>query len=73
MGDKPNYGETTNERLFRILDMDLGTYIIETYTVNHPTAGILTKERIVYYNRRDEIETIEFYYGYIRDGYSSRS
>ncbi len=52
--------------------MNLGTYIIETYTANHPTAGILTKQRIVYYNRQNEIETIEFYDGYIRDGYSPR-
>lgn len=52
--------------------MDLGTYIIETYTVNHPNVGILTKERIVYYNKRDEIETIEFYYGYIREGYTPK-
>jgi hypothetical protein len=52
--------------------MELGTYLIETYTVNHPTEGILTKQRIIYYNRRDEIETIEYYDGYIRPGYILR-
>jgi hypothetical protein len=52
--------------------MDLGTYQIETYTVDHPTAGTLTKQKIAYYNRRDEIETIEFYDGYIRPGYTPR-
>ena len=52
--------------------MDLGTYQIETYTVDHPTAGTLTKQRIIYYNRRDEIETIEYYDGYIRQGYTPR-
>jgi hypothetical protein len=49
--------------------MGQGTYEIETYTVNHPTEGTLTKERIIYYNIRNEIETIEFYDGYIREGY----
>jgi len=52
--------------------MELGTYVIETYTVNHPTAGILTKQKITYYNRRNEIETIEYYDGYIRQGYTPR-
>jgi hypothetical protein len=52
--------------------MELGTYVIETYTVNHSTAGILTKQKITYYNRRNEIETIEYYYGDIRQGYTLR-
>ena len=39
--------------------MELGTYLIETYIVEHPTAGTLTKQKITYYNRRDEIETID--------------
>ena len=49
--------------------MDLGTYKIEKYTVNHPTAGLLTKQKIIYYNLRNEIETVEFYNGDIRPGY----
>jgi hypothetical protein len=52
--------------------MNLGTYEIETYTVEHPTAGTLTKQRIIYYNIREEIETIEYYFGFIRDGYTPK-
>lgn len=50
--------------------MNLGTYLIETYTVNHPTAGLLTKQKITYFNLRGEVDNIEFYEGYIRPGYS---
>lgn len=52
--------------------MEQGTYVIEDYTVNHPTEGDLTKQRIIYYNTRNEIETIEYYYGNIRMGYIPR-
>lgn len=52
--------------------MDLGTYIIESYIVNHPVVGILMKEKIIYYNIRNEVDIIEFYDGYIRDGYSPK-
>ena len=49
--------------------MEQGTYTIENYTVIHPTEGELTKQKITYYNQRDEIVTIEYYDGYVRDGY----
>ena len=52
--------------------MNLGTYIIENYIVNHPVVGQITKQRIIYYNRNNEIETIEFYDGYIREGYTPK-
>lgn len=72
MGDKPNNYKTTNERLFRILIMEQGTYTIENYTVIHPTAGELTKQKITYYNQRNEIVTVEYYDGSIRNGYVLR-
>jgi len=53
--------------------MEKGTYIIETYTVNHPTEGDMTKQQIIYYNQRDEIVTLEFYDGYIRPGYTLKN
>jgi len=49
--------------------MEQGTYIIEDYVVIHPTAGELSKQKITYYNQRNEIVTIEFYDGYIRNEY----
>lgn len=52
--------------------MDLGSYIIEDYVINHPVVGILTKQKIIYYNIRNEIEIIEFYDGYIREGYTPK-
>jgi len=69
LGNKSNNNKTTNERLFRILIMEQGTYIIEDYVVIHPTAGELTKQKITYYNQRNEIVTVEYYDGSIRDGY----
>jgi hypothetical protein len=47
----------------------MGTYEIINYNVNHPELGVLNKQKVVYYNLRDEIETEEFYFGYIRSGY----
>lgn len=48
----------------------LGTYKIEQYIVYHPVEGELIKEKIIYYDIRDEIEFDEFYFGYIRNGYT---
>ena len=53
--------------------MEQGTYIIESYIVNHPTEGELTKQRIIYYNQGDEIITLEYYDGYIRPGYTLKN
>jgi hypothetical protein len=50
----------------------LGTYQILDYIVHHPTEGDLNKQKIVYYNKQEEIEFEEFYFGYIRDGYSEK-
>ena len=48
----------------------MGTYEILNYSVVHPELGVLNKQKIVYYNLRGEIETEEFYFGYIRGGYN---
>lgn len=50
--------------------MNLGTYIIENYTVNHPVVGELVKQKITYFNLRGEIDNVEFFDGYIRPGYT---
>ena len=52
--------------------MEQGTYIIESYIVNHPTEGEITKQSITYFNQRDEIVTLEYYDGYIRNGYTPK-
>ena len=52
--------------------MNLGTYLIENYTINHPVVGILVKQKITYFNLRGEIENEEYYYGYVRPGYNPK-
>jgi len=51
----------------------LGTYEIVDYTVKHPTEGIINKQKIIYYNNQNVIETEEYYFGYIRDGYTQKN
>ena len=51
----------------------LGTYEIVNYTVNHPTEGVINKQKIIYYNNQSDIETEEYYFGYIRDGYTQKN
>ena len=52
---------------------NLGTYEIVSYTIQHPTEGLLNKQKIIYYNNQNEIETEEYYFGYIREGYSLKN
>jgi hypothetical protein len=48
---------------------NLGTYEILNYVVHHPLEGEITKQKIVYYNKQNQKEFDEFYFGYIREGY----
>jgi hypothetical protein len=50
-----------------------GTYEIVSYTVNHPTEGLITKQKIIYYNNQNQIETEEYYFGYVREGYTQKN
>jgi hypothetical protein len=52
---------------------NLGTYEIINYTVNHPAEGVLNKQKIIYYNNQNEIDTEEFYFGYIKEGYIQKN
>lgn len=51
----------------------LGTYEIVNYSINHPVEGTINKQKIIYYNNQNEIELEEYYFGYIRDGYSLKN
>jgi len=50
-----------------------GTHEIVNYTVDHPTEGVINKRKIIYYNNQNEIENEEYYFGFIRDGYTQKN
>jgi hypothetical protein len=52
---------------------DLGTYEILDYVVHHPMVGDITKQKIVYYDKQNQKEFDEFYFGYIREGYNEKN
>jgi hypothetical protein len=52
---------------------NLGTYEIVSYTIQHPTEGLLNKQKIIYYNNQNEIETEEYYFGHIKIGYTEKN
>jgi len=52
---------------------NLGKYEIVNYTIQHPKNGMLNKQKIIYYNNQNEIETVEYYFGYIKTGYTEKN